>query len=179
MLPIVISHQRRGIVVLVSRHRDGEWIARIAGRFGFGAARGSSTRGGEEGMRELMAALAAGRCAGVTVDGPRGPARHVKPGAVWLASRTGCPLVPVTSASSRTHVFRSWDRFRLPQPFARVGVTSGEPLQVPRDLDDQGLEDWRRKLERALDDLTLATATRVGGREVVESAPASSSMSPR
>ena len=164
MLPLVYTHRGRGIVVLVSRHRDGEWIARTIERLGFGTVRGSSTRGGEEAMRALIAATAAHPMLAFTPDGPRGPAERVKPGVVWLASRTGLPVVPVATASSRAHVFRSWDRFRVPLPFARVHVAYGEPITVPRMADDATLERSRLELEHAIRDLTAVTAQRAGER---------------
>ena len=155
VLPLVWSHRGRGVVVLVSRHRDGEAIARVIRRFGFGAARGSSTRGGDEAMRGMLAAVEAGRLAGFTPDGPRGPAERVKPGIAWLASRTGLPVVPIGTASDRAHAFGSWDRFRVPLPFARVVVAYGDPIAVPRGLSDDELEAWRARIES---DLTAVTA---------------------
>ncbi len=159
VLPLVWSHRSRGVVVLVSRHRDGEAIARVIRRFGFGAARGSSTRGGDQAMRGMMAAVQAGRLVGFTPDGPRGPAERVKPGIAWLASTTGLPVIPIGTASNRAHAFGSWDRFRLPLPFARVVVAYGDPIQVPAGLGDEGLETWRARIEA---DLAAVTARVVG-----------------
>ncbi len=162
VLPLVWSHRGRGVVVLVSRHRDGEWIARVIRRFGFGAARGSSTRGGDEAMRGMLAAVASGQLVGFTPDGPRGPAERVKPGIAWLASRTGLPVVPLATASDRAHAFGSWDRFRLPLPFARVVVAYGDPILVPADLDEAGLETWRARIEANLTAVTGRVAAAAG-----------------
>jgi lysophospholipid acyltransferase (LPLAT)-like uncharacterized protein len=162
LLPLVYAHRGRGVVVLVSRHADGEWIARMIERLGYGTARGSSTRGGEQGMRELMTPEARARGLAITPDGPRGPAGRVKPGLAWLASRSGLPIVPAAAASDRAHVFRSWDRFRVPLPFARVAVQYGAPLAVPAGLDDAGLERWRGVIEQALEAVTRDAVLRAG-----------------
>lgn len=162
VLPLVWSHRGRAVVVVVSRHRDGEWIARVIQRFGFGAARGSSTRGGDEAMRGMLAAAAAGRLIGMTPDGPRGPAERVKPGIAWLASRTGLPVVPIGTASDRAHAFGSWDRFRLPLPFARVVVGYGDPIAVPAGLADAELDSWRARIEADLTAVTARVAAAAG-----------------
>jgi lysophospholipid acyltransferase (LPLAT)-like uncharacterized protein len=150
LLPLVYTHRGRGIVVLISRHRDGELIARIIERLGFRTARGSSTRGGEEGARDMLKLGRSGALLGITPDGPRGPAGQVKPGLAFLASRAGIPVLPVAAAASRAWVFGSWDRFRVPKPFARVVVAYGAPIVVPREADAAALEDWRARIEQAL-----------------------------
>lgn len=164
LLPLIYTHRGRDAAVLVSRHRDGELVTRIIERLGYVAARGSSTRGGEEGALELLAHAAEGRLIGITPDGPRGPAGRLKPGVVWLASRTGLPVVPVAAAAGASWVLRSWDRFRVPRPFARVIVACGEPLQVPPDLDRAEAERWRVRLEAALEAHTRVVAERAGER---------------
>ena len=94
-----------------------------------------------------------------------GPAERIKPGLVWLASRSGLPVVPITAAADRAHVFRSWDRFRLPLPFARVVAACGVPIHVPRDLDGAGIEQWCRIVEDALAALTREVANQARERE--------------
>ncbi|HEY3216524.1 MAG TPA: lysophospholipid acyltransferase family protein [Candidatus Eisenbacteria bacterium] len=154
MLPLVFTHRRRRIAVLISRHRDGELIARVVERLGFVTARGSSTRGGEEGAREMLRLAGTGHLLAVAPDGPRGPAERAKPGLVYLASRTGMPVIPVASSAGRRWVLKSWDRFRVPSPWAKVVVAYGEPIHVPADLSEEGAEDWRRRTEAAIHDLT-------------------------
>jgi len=134
LLPLAVLHRHEGIAVLVSRHRDGELITRIIERLGFVAARGSSTRGGEAGVRGMLAWAGQDRHLAVTPDGPRGPAEQVKPGALYLAERTGRRMVPIGVAADRTRAFRSWDRFRVPWPFARVLVSHGAPFAPPHSL---------------------------------------------
>src|ERR1700704_5535390 len=84
--------RRRGIVVITSENFDGEWIAGIIERFGYGTARGSTSRGGRKALIQMMRDMEAGRAAGFTLDGPRGPARVAQSGAVWLSKATGNPV---------------------------------------------------------------------------------------
>src|SRR6185436_19161158 len=153
ILPATFYFRRRGIVVITSENYDGEWIARIIERFGYGTARGSTSRGARRAVLQLVRELGRGRPAGFTVDGPRGPARVAQAGAVWLASATGNPVLPFHLEASRHWTLRSWDRAQIPKPFATVGLAIGEPLDVARDLDDQGLEDARLSLETRLKNL--------------------------
>ena len=162
MFPLVYTHHHRAIVVLISRHHDGELIARIIERLGFRTARGSSTRGGEEGARDLLRFAEERALLAITPDGPRGPAEKVKPGLAWIASRSGLPVVPVATAARSAWVFRSWDRFRIPKPFTRVVVSYGEPIPVPADADAEALEQWRSRLDEAIAALTRDVQARAG-----------------
>jgi len=129
LLPGAVLHRDEGIAVLVSRHRDGELITRVIEHLGYVTARGSSTRGGEAGVRGMLTWAAQGRQLAVTPDGPRGPAEQVKPGALYLAERTGRRMVPIGFAAHPVYALRSWDRFRIPWPFARVLVSHGAPFE--------------------------------------------------
>jgi hypothetical protein len=162
LLPLVWTHRRRGIAVLVSRSRDGELITRLIERLGFETARGSSTRGGAEGAAELLEWAGRGHLLAITPDGPRGPAERVKPGLAWLAARSGLPVVPVATAARPSWRLRSWDGFRVPVPFARVCVAYGEPMAVPGGLDAAGEAAWTEALERAIAAVTLAAEGRAG-----------------
>ena len=153
ILPATFYFRRRGIVVITSENYDGEWIARIIERFGYGTARGSTSRGARRAVLQLVRELGRGRPAGFTVDGPRGPARVAQAGAVWLASATGNPVLPFHLEASRHWTLRSWDRTQIPKPFATVGLAVGEPFAVARDLDEQGLESARLSLETRLKNL--------------------------
>jgi lysophospholipid acyltransferase (LPLAT)-like uncharacterized protein len=150
ILPATYYFRQRGIVVITSEHFDGEWIARIIEGFGYGTARGSSTRGGRKALRALVRAVRAGRPAGFTVEGPRGPARRAQPGAVWLAGATGHPLVPFHIEAARHWTLPSWDRAQIPKPFSLVALVVGAPIEVPRDADRDTLEAKRLDLEAAL-----------------------------
>ena len=162
LLPLVWSHRGRGVVVLVSRHRDGELIARIVERLGYLTSRGSSTRGGEEGMMDMLRKAEEGRLLAITPDGPRGPAGTLKPGIVYLASRSGLPIVPVAAAARSCWTLRSWDRFRVPRPFTRVVVAYGDPIAIPPGLEGASLESWRARVEAALAAHTAAVRARAG-----------------
>jgi lysophospholipid acyltransferase (LPLAT)-like uncharacterized protein len=150
ILPATFYFRRRGIVVITSENFDGEWIARIIERFGYGTARGSTTRGGLKAMLKLVRAMAAGKPAGFTVDGPRGPARIVQPGAIWLAKETGNPVLPFHLEASSYWTAKSWDRTQVPKPFSTVALAIGEPLDVPRDATPEQLESARVEVERRL-----------------------------
>jgi hypothetical protein len=150
ILPATFYFRRRGIVVITSENFDGEWIARIIERFGYGTARGSTTRGGRKAILQMVRDMKAGRPAGFTLDGPRGPARVAQPGAVWLASATGNPLLPFHLEASSYWSARSWDRTQVPKPFSTVALVIGEPLEVAKDASEEALERARLGVERAL-----------------------------
>ncbi len=150
ILPAAFYFRHRGIVVITSENFDGEWIARIIERFGFGTARGSSSRGSLKAMLHLVKEMERGHPAGFTLDGPRGPARVAQPGAVWLAGRTGNPLLPFHLEASAHWTLKSWDRTQIPKPFSRVAVVVGEPLDVPPEGAADAIERFRTELERRL-----------------------------
>jgi len=150
ILPATYYFRRRGIVVITSENFDGEWIAGIIERFGYGTARGSTSRGGRRALLPLTRELAAGNAAGFTVDGPRGPARIAQPGAVWLAKTTGHPVLPFHLEADRCWTTNSWDRTQIPKPFATVSIAMGAPFEVPRDAQDDGIEAARLELEARL-----------------------------
>jgi lysophospholipid acyltransferase (LPLAT)-like uncharacterized protein len=142
--------RRRGIVVITSENFDGEWIAGIIERFGYGTARGSTSRGARKALLQLTREMAQGHPAGFTVDGPRGPARVAQPGAVWLAQATGNPVLPFHLEADRHWSVRSWDRTQIPKPFATVALAVGEPFDVPAGTDEGTIEEARRTLEERL-----------------------------
>jgi lysophospholipid acyltransferase (LPLAT)-like uncharacterized protein len=148
----LLHFRNRGIVVITSQNFDGEWIAQIIQRFGFGVARGSSSRGGVRALVQMRRDLASGRSVAFTVDGPRGPARVAQPGAVWLAGATGRPLVPFHMEADRAWTTRSWDRAQIPKPFATVAAVLGEPIRVET-TEEAHIETKRGELERSLRDL--------------------------
>ena len=150
ILPATDYFRGRGIVVITSENFDGEWIAGIIERFGYGTSRGSSSRGGPRALLQMSRDLAAGRPAGFTVDGPRGPARVSQPGAVWLAKASGHPVLPFHCEADRFWTLRSWDRTQVPKPFARVAISVGEPFYVPRSANEQAVEQYRQRLDAAL-----------------------------
>jgi len=142
--------RHRNIVVITSENFDGEWIAGIIERFGYGTARGSTSRGAKRALLQLRRDMAAGKPAACTLDGPRGPARVAQPGAVWLAKATGNPILPFHIEADRFWTANSWDRTQIPKPYANAAIAIGEPLAVADDADDDGLERARRRLEERL-----------------------------
>jgi len=162
MLPLIYAYRGLGVAALVSRSRDGALISGVIERIGYIAARGSSSRGGQQGFQDLLRCAESGRSLTITPDGPRGPRELLKPGVVLLASRTGLPVLPVASASRRAWILRSWDGFRVPRPFARVWISYGDPVHVPAGLDEAAVEAWRLRLEEALKANTERLAREAG-----------------
>lgn len=130
LLPLLAHHRDQGVRVLISEHRDGEIIARIAESLGFRTVRGSTTRGGARALLAMCDALERGDEIAITPDGPRGPAHVFAPGALVAAQRAGVPIVPVGVAVSNAWRFGSWDAFTIPKPFARLTIAYGDPLLV-------------------------------------------------
>lgn len=125
LLPLLWHQRGEHVAIVISEHRDGEIVARIAESLGYDTVRGSSSRGGSRALIGLMRAIDGGADGAVTPDGPRGPARVFAPGAAIAAQRTGALIVPIRAQASRAWRLRSWDRFLIPKPFARVTVTLG------------------------------------------------------
>jgi lysophospholipid acyltransferase (LPLAT)-like uncharacterized protein len=149
ILPATLYFRNRGIVVMISRNFDGEWIARIIHRFGYGTARGSSSRGGMRALVQMRKELADGKPAGFALDGPRGPARVAQPGAVFLAGATGHPILPFHIESNRFWTAGRWDQTQVPKPFARVAIAVGAPIEVSG-TDEAIVEQKRIELEQTL-----------------------------
>jgi lysophospholipid acyltransferase (LPLAT)-like uncharacterized protein len=145
--------RNRGIVVMTSQNRDGEYIARVIQRFGYGAARGSSTRGGKRALVEMIHVLRKKKDVAFTIDGPRGPRYVAKPGAVWIASKTGDAIFPFHMSPQKKWVLNSWDHFHIPRPFSRVLVLMGEPIYVKENAGESELAESQQALQRSLDDL--------------------------
>src|SRR5438105_1777005 len=150
--------RRRRIVVMTSRSFDGEYIARFIQRFGYGAARGSSTRGGTGALVEMVRLMRAGCPTAFTIDGPKGPRYVAKMGAVLLAKKTGHPILPFAiTARSFWEVKKSWDGFQVPKPFTRARVEIAAPIFVRSDADETELNTKRDELQRALEELARTT----------------------
>ncbi len=144
--------RHRGIYALVSQHFDGEVIARILKRIGYRTIRGSSTRGGLQALEQLRQVLQNRGHIAITPDGPTGPRRKVKFGAVKLASETGIPILPLGYAATREKRMNSWDKFRVVLPFGRSVVYVGEPLYFPPLPSMKKLVQAARRLEDAINE---------------------------
>jgi lysophospholipid acyltransferase (LPLAT)-like uncharacterized protein len=153
IFPGTYFFRNRGIVVMTSRNKDGEYIARVIRRLGYGAARGSSSRGGRRALVEMMHELQDNRDVAFTLDGPRGPRYIAKPGAIWLAARTGHAIMPFHLAPEKSWVFQSWDRFHIPKPFSRVLLEIAPAIYVKPDATAQEMEELHQKLQLVMTDL--------------------------
>lgn len=154
LLPLAHYHRGEGMGTLISRSGDGEYIARVVRRWGYEPVRGSSSRGGREGLQQLVMQVRQGRSVAVTPDGPRGPKQKMKNGALVLAQRTGAPVLPVSAAADRAWWFESWDRFLVPKPFTRVHIAYGEPIFVPPAAGSDEIGTLARRVEMELNRLT-------------------------
>ena len=145
--------RKRGIVVMTSQSRDGEYIARFIQKFGYGVARGSSSRGGTGALVELIRAMRGGRPAAFTVDVPRGPKYEAKPGPVLLAQKTGAPMMPFVFECKKFWQMRSWDGLRVPKPFSRVRLIIDAPIYVAAGGSEEDLKLRLAELQHSLDNL--------------------------
>jgi hypothetical protein len=148
LLPIAVF-ARPDIHVLISRSADGQLVTETCRRLDIPVVRGSTSRGGSDAVRRLVRA-GAGNHLALTPDGPRGPRQRVQPGAIYLAARTGLPIVPVGFGLDRPCRANSWDAFALPRPWSRARCVTSEPIAVPADADANALEAYRSHLEESL-----------------------------
>lgn len=157
------------IKCLVSQHADGEIIAQVLQHMGFGTIRGSSTRGGAQALRQMIAQSARANIV-LIPDGPRGPRRRVEPGVIYLASRTGLPIIALGVGYQKAWRLRTWDRFAIPKPFSRVVMVTGRPILVPPKVRKEELERYRLIVEAAINEATALAERLAGG--MVETAAA-------
>lgn len=159
----VLYHMRHySGTAMVSASRDGEYIARLAEKFGFATVRGSRNNKGVEGLKAMLRAIRGGSNAAIVADGSQGPPRIVQAGSLLLASRTGAPIIPMVYAASSYFFINSWDKTIIPKPFAHVDFFYGEPLFVPTKLKPEELEKYRLLLEQRLNSLYCTAWERYG-----------------
>lgn len=150
------------LAVLVSRSADGDLPARVARAWGGYVARGSASRGGRGGLRELYRVVRERDASPmVAPDGPKGPRRVCKPGGIALARLAGIPVLPVALHADSAWYLNSWDRLAIPRPFSRIGVMWGEPVQpsARREQDDDG-DDTAPRVQAELDRINRAVERR-------------------
>jgi len=140
----------RRLAAMVSASRDGGLLAHTLRAFGVQPVRGSSSRRGAQALLEMTSWAERGYDLAITPDGPRGPRYRVQEGAVDLAALSGLPLIPVSYDLGWRRQLRSWDGFLIPLPFSRCRTRFGEPLEVPRELDNVAREHFRAEFERRL-----------------------------
>jgi lysophospholipid acyltransferase (LPLAT)-like uncharacterized protein len=161
MMPL--GHEsRHQTVALVSSGADGTFAARIVRHFGVQSVHGRRENQGATAVMEVLRSRPRGHSLVVTPDGPRGPRYRAQEGAVFLASRSGLPLVPVGMAFSRSWSLGSWDRFRVAKPFARAEMIFGTPKRIPENLGRAELDAERTWLENELHALSREAHALVG-----------------
>jgi lysophospholipid acyltransferase (LPLAT)-like uncharacterized protein len=136
--------------LMISQSKDGDIIAGVAEKSGWLAVRGSSSRGGGRALKEMVGQLQLTGLAAHIVDGPKGPAGIIKAGAVSLARSAGAVVVPIYASSDRAWYFKSWDRFMLPKPFAKVYLRFGEMMDLTTGEGDEAFEDHRLHLQQIM-----------------------------
>jgi len=141
------------VALLISRHQDAEWLAESARHLGFGTVRGSTNRSGTAALREICS-VGRARNLAITPDGPRGPRRTLAPGAVYLSSRLGIPLVAIGMGYQHPWRMPTWDRFAIPKPYSQARAVVGPRMTIPPDLERGELETWRLRVERHLNTMT-------------------------
>ena len=163
LLMIPMAWQRLAPMhMLISGHRDGRIIADAVRYFGVDSIAGSSNAGGSAALRAMVRHIRNKECVGITPDGPNGPAMRATSGIVAASRLSGAPILPVTYATRPRRILATWDRFHFPFPFGRGIYLWGEPIEVPQDLDDSGLELWRRRVEERMIEQTAEADRRVG-----------------
>ncbi|MCG6147006.1 DUF374 domain-containing protein [Leptospira levettii] len=144
-------HRNKNVAVLISESKDGDFINQVVHRFGNSSIRGSSSKGGSKALKAMIQHLKKGLPAAFTPDGPRGPALIVQPGIIAAAQVTQVPIVPFHYECSRQWILeKAWDKHRVPKPFTTFVVSYGEPIYVPRELNEVEFENMRLKVEEAM-----------------------------
>ena len=153
LLPFALKNYAERVAILISRHRDGELIARIVEKMGFKTVRGSAGRGkgGDRAFKEMVKLIEKGYTVAITPDGPRGPREVAKPGVAKLAMKTGVPVYPLTFSANWKFNLNSWDRFLIPYPFSKCRVILGEPI-LPQNFPSE--EELRKEIELKLKKLS-------------------------
>jgi len=150
LLPAYVGRQRN-VKVLISQHRDGEYIAQIVQRLGYSVARGSTTRGGAKALLKMIKKIKEESISlAITPDGPKGPRFVAQSGAILLGQKTQYPIIPVMICLAKYWELPSWDRFCIPKPFSKARIFYGDPIMVPPRLEKSDVEEYRVSLERAL-----------------------------
>jgi lysophospholipid acyltransferase (LPLAT)-like uncharacterized protein len=157
------------IRMLISQHRDGQFIARTVAHFGIETVAGSSSKGGSTALRSMLRTLKQGDCVGITPDGPRGPRMRASDGIVHVARMSGVPVIPCGFSARSRKVLGSWDRFTIAAPFSKGVFVWGEAIRVPADSTAEQLEEARLAIEAGLTHVTQ-TADRMMGHLPVEPA---------
>lgn len=153
LIPPMYYLRYQGINVLSSTHRDSEYLAWILRKFGWCLTKGSTGKGGSRALIEMIRKLKEGKDIAITPDGPTGPARKLKPGLIYIAQKTGLPIIPVGVGASPKKNLKSWDSFMLPSFFAQAVLIFGDPFPVGKDLTEEDIQTKTIELENILNQL--------------------------
>ncbi len=151
--PALPGKARENTLAVVSPSRDGQYVSDFLRYFKVGTLRGSSNKKGANALLGAIHAIKENKNVAFTPDGPRGPKYKLKPGPIILASKTGVPIYPLAINASRYWSVKSWDAFQIPKPGAKLTLIIGDPIHVPADLDEAGLEKWRQIVENAMNEI--------------------------
>lgn len=154
LLILTFAHRRQKVHVLISQHRDGELIARTVQRLGFVPIRGSTTRGGAQAIFQMVSKIQDGYDLAITPDGPKGPPHKVQSGAIYIAQRSGLPIIPISASAKSAWRLKSWDSFLIPRPFSKAVIILGKPIYVKKESTDGELSGKISELEQELSELT-------------------------
>ena len=157
--------RNKNIQVLISQHSDGEYIAQVIKRLGFGVIRGSTTRGGARAVKAMVDKIREGYPVAITPDGPRGPRLVVQPGSIYLSQKTRLPIIPTTVGLSRYWKLPSLDEFRIPKPFSRALMMYGDPIHIPSKLTEEEAEHYRLLVENVMKEMTEKADNLVRGKK--------------
>src|SRR5881409_2861688 len=152
ILPLLYRHRGEDVVMLISRHRDGGYLADLGARWGYRSVRGSTRRGGELGLLGIVRALEGGAEVAITPDGPRGPAERVQPGAIAAAQHAGVPIVAVGARVASAWFLGSWDRMCIPKPLSAIDIVYSRPIEIAAGKDGlrRGIDDVSRGLQEVM-----------------------------
>lgn len=154
------------MTILASMSKDGDYATALAYRLGLDVIRGSSSRGGQQAVRNLTDKASQGNNIAIAIDGPRGPVYTVNEGVIKLAQLTGGKIIPVSYDATRKWGLKSWDRFMIVKPFGRVHMAFGKPMEIPRNLPGDEFEKYRGKLKEVLLELNRICAEKLNIKDM-------------
>jgi len=152
-LGIFRKRERKNINILISQSNDGQIITNVCKFLGFKIIRGSHKRGGTKALIEILSKLKKGKSIAYTIDGPRGPVYKVKVGLIKISQMSQMPIIPMVADVKHKITFNSWDKYMLPLPFTTMVAIYGDPIYVPKDADDEKIEEYRLLVENKLFEL--------------------------
>lgn len=155
------------LTLLISQHRDGEWISQVSKSLGYKTARGSTTRGGSGALRQLVQSARENPIV-MTPDGPRGPRRQMSQGAAYLGAKLQIPIIPVGVGVGACWRLKTWDAAPIPKPFAKVRVLFGPKIWLPEGVSREQLQLNQLRLQAAMDDVNTAAQDWVEGRVLLD-----------